>query len=373
MKLTCDREKLWRAFQVAASVAPTRSPKPILQNVKLEAQAESVVLTGTDLEVGVRIEVPGINVEATGSIVLPIQRFGSILRESSDEKLSIESDGKQTLVQGQKSEFRLPSENPDEYPIVAAFGEEKYHELPARFFCEMVRRTIFATDNESSHYALGGVLLELTPEGITAVATDGRRLAKQEGPATSVGGHESGETMTIIPTKAMQTLRGALADNEENIQLAARDNDVLVRSGRTTICSRLVEGRYPKWRDVFPRQGDSVSIETIVGPFRAAVAQAGIVTSEERRGVNFVFGDGQAVLSGHGAEHGESHVELPIAYDGAEIRITLDPRYFNDFLKVLDAEQTFTLELRDSESAAVCRTDDGYGYVIMPLAPDQKP
>ena len=88
--------------------------------------------------------------------------------------------------------------------------------------------------------------------------------------------------------------------------------------------------------------------------------QAAIVTSEERRGVDFTFGDGKLVLAGHGAEFGESHVELPIAYDGAEVAVTLDPRYLSDFLRVLDPEQTLTLELRDAESAAVCSTDDGY-------------
>lgn len=372
MKLTCEREKLLHAFQTAASVAPTRSPKPILRNVKLEATAESVMLMGTDMEVGIRIGVPGLAVEAPGSILLPIDRFGSILRESSDEKLSIESDGRKTTVQGQRSEFHLPSENPDEFPEVTAFEEEKYHEMPARFFREIVRRTVFATDNESSRYALGGVLIELGAEQITAVATDGRRLARQDGPATSVGGHESGETMTIIPSRAMQLLERALADNEENIQLAARENDVLVKSGSATIYARLVEGRYPKWRDVFPRRDDMAKIELTVGPFHAAVRQAAIVTSEERRGVDFTFGDGKAVLSGHGAEMGESKIELPITYDGEEIPITLDPRYLSDFLRVLEPDKTFTFEARNAESAAVCSTDDGYSYVIMPLARDQK-
>lgn len=373
MKLTCEREKLWHAFQTVASVAPPRSPKPILQNVKLEATPEGATLMGTDLEVGIRIEVPGFEVEAPGSVVLPISRFGLILRESSDEKLDLENDGKRTLVRGQQSEFQLPSENPDEFPAVSAFEEEQYHELPARFFREIVRRTIFATDNESTRYALGGVLIELTPEGITAVATDGRRLAKQEGPAKSVGGHQSGDMMTIIPTRAMQLLERALADNEENIQLAARDNDVLVKSNRATIYSRLVEGRYPKWRDVFPRRQDTVKLELAVGPFHAAVRQAAIVTSEERRGVELTFNEGKVVLAGHGAEYGESHVELPIPYEGPKLLIKLDPRYLSDFLRVLEVERMFTLELRDAESAVVCTTDDGYGYVIMPLAREQKP
>jgi DNA polymerase III subunit beta len=372
MKITCDREKLWHVFQTVASVAPTRSPKPILQNVKLEVTKESAILMGTDLEIGIRMEVPGIDVTTPGSAILPISRFGAILRESSDEKMILESDKQKTVVRGSWSEFQLPGENPDEFPNISVFQEKQYHEMPARFFRELARRTHFATDSESSRYALGGVLLELTAEAIIAVATDGRRLAKQEGPAKAVGGQQSGENPTIVPTRAMQLLERALADNEENAQLAAHDNDILVKSGRTTLYSRLVEGRFPRWRDVFPRREDVIKIELTVGPFYAAVRQAAIVTSDERRGVEFIFGGGKVVMAGHGAEYGESHVELPIAYDGPDVPINLDPRFLNEFLRVLNAEQTFVFELRNAESAAVCTTEDNYAYVIMPLARDSR-
>ena len=371
MKVTCEREKLLHAFQTAASVAPTRSPKPILQNVKMEVTAEGAILMATDLEVGVRVELSGIDIQTPGEVVLPTKRFSEILRESSDEKLLLEGDGRGTVVRGERSEFRLPSENPEEFPAVGAFQEDKYHELPARFFRELIRRTIFATDNESSRYALGGVLIELTADRIIGVGTDGRRLARQEGPAKSVAGHETGENTTIIPMRAMQLMERALADSEENVCIATRDNDVLVRAQRVTIYSRLVEGRYPKWRDVFPRHENPVKIELTVGPFHAAVRQAAIVTSDERRGVEFCFNEGKVILAAHGAELGESHVELPVAYEGPELPINLDPRYVREFLRVLDQDQTFTLEMKDGESAVVCSTDDGYGYVIMPLARDQ--
>jgi len=373
MKAICEREKLLHAFQTAASVAPARSPKPILQNLKLEVAPEVAMLMGTDLEIGIRMEVPGFAIEQPGSVVLPISRFGSILRESSDEKLSLQSDGMKTLVRGDRSEFQLPTENPDEFPSVASFEETKYHEMPARFFREIVRRTVFATDNESSRYALGGVLVELSASGITAVATDGRRLAKQEGPAKSVGDHHKGDKMTIIPPRAMQLIERAIGDGEETILLAARENDVLVKSDKATIYARLVEGRFPKWRDVFPRRESSARIELTVGPFHAAVRQAAIVTSEERRGVDFTFDQGKIVLAGHGAEYGESHVELPIAYDGPERAVMLDPRFVNEFLRVLDPETNITLEIRDAETAVLCTTEDGYAYVIMPLSRDQKP
>jgi DNA polymerase-3 subunit beta len=122
---------------------------------------------------------------------------------------------------------------------------------------------------------------------------------------------------------------------------------------------------------VFPQRTAARQIEVVVGPFHAAVRQAAIVTSEESRGVDFTFADGKCVLSGRSAEVGQSRVEMPVSYDSDEVAITLDPRYLSDFLKVLDAEKNFTLEIKDSESAAVCTTDDGYGYVIMPLARDR--
>ena len=202
------------------------------------------------------------------------------------------------------------------------------------------------------------------------VGTDGRRLAKMEAPARSVGGHLSGDTTTIVPTRAMQLIERALNDGDAEVQIAARANEVIVHSPRVTIFSRLVEGRFPRWRDVFPQRVDVTRIELAVGPFLAAVRQAAIVTSEDNRGVDFTFENGMLLLSGRAAETGQSRVELPIVYEGPAISITLNPRYMQDFLKVLDPEGTVAIEIKDAEGAAVCLTDDGYGYVIMPLARD---
>lgn len=371
MKITCNRGSFLAAFQTAATVAPTRSPKPILQNVKLEAAQDSAILTATDLEVGIRIEVQGIEVEAPGSVILPVTRFGSILRESTDEKLSLQADSQGAVVKGERSEFKFPSENPDEFPVVASFDEKKFHEVPARLFKELVRRTLFATDTESSRYALGGVLLEMEADKVIAVGTDGRRLAKMEGPAMSVDGHTTGDATTIVPTRSMQLIERALSDSDAEIQVAARANDILVKSPRTVIYSRLVEGRFPKWREVFPQRQNAVQIDLTVGPIYAALRQAAVVASEESRGIDLTFGNGSLVFSGSTAEVGQSRVELPIPYDGEAIDITLDHRFLADFLKVLDAEKTFTMEIESTETAALCFTDDGYGYVIMPLSRDR--
>jgi DNA polymerase-3 subunit beta len=371
MKIICNREKLLHAFQTVAPIAPARSPKPILQNVKLEVAAESATLMATDLEVGIRYEVTGIEVEEPGATVLPTGRVGSILRESTDETFRIESDSTGTTVRGERSQFKLPAENPDDFPAITGFDESSYYELSGRLLRELIRRTVFATDNESSRYALGGIKLEWDKDVLTAIGTDGRRLAKMEGPAQGVGSPPPMGDVTVVPTRAMQLVERALAEESSEVQLAVRQNDVLVKNPRATIYSRLLEGRFPRWRDVFPQREHSLKLELVVGPLYSAVRQAAIVTSEESRGIDFAFGDGTLVLAGQTAEVGQSRVELPIAYSGEPLSITLDPRFVIDFLKVLDPEKSFTLDLQGGDGAAVCTTDDGYGYVIMPLARDR--
>lgn len=372
MKISCDREQLLQAFQTVAAVAPARSPKPILQNVKLEVTEQQAVLSATDLEVGIRHQVSGVDIQVPGVVVLSVTRFGSILRESTDQTLHLEADGQGTTIRGERSQFRLPSENPAEFPRVTDFEETIFYELPARLLKELIRRTVFATDNESSRYALGGVKLEFEEGQITAIGTDGRRLAKMTGPVATTGQPIDPSQTIIVPAHAMQLVERAFAPSDAEVQIAVKGNEFLVHSPRATISARLLEGRFPDWRKVFPESGEgAVRLELAVGATHAAVRQAAIVTSEESRGVDFTFGEGMLVLAGRASEVGQSRVELPIGYEGQPLTTTLDPRFAADFFKVLDADKTFTLEIRDGESAAVCSTDDGYAYVIMPLARDR--
>jgi DNA polymerase-3 subunit beta len=368
MRFRCQRESLLASFQIAATVVPARSPKAILKNIRIDVSPQSAMVMATDMEVGIRMEVTDINVEAPGSFVAPVSLFGSILRENSDDQLWIEADASGTVVSGEHSVFRMPHQNPDEFPVVAAFGETAYHEVPSRMFRELIRRTVFATDQENSRYALGGVLLEMDEQKITGVATDGRRLAKMEGIAHAVGGHTTANAMTIVPTRAMNLMEKALSDADAEIQIAARGNDILVKSPRTTIFSRLVEGRFPRWRDVLPVRSNSIKLAMPVGPLYSALRQAAIFTDNETRGIDFTFGGGTLLLRAAVAEAGNSRVEIPISYSGDPVVLALDNRYVADFLRVLDPEASITVDFVDSESAALFATEDGYGYVVMPMA-----
>lgn len=371
MKIKINRESFFRVFQIAAAVAPARSPKTILQNVKIEVTKKEGILTATDTEVGVKLTVPDLEVISPGSAVVPVSRLSMILRESSDEILEIDASSDKTLITGANSKFDLQAQNPDEFPEVAGFDDKDYYEINAKVLKELIKRTLFATDSESSRYALGGVLLEMDDKTITAVGTDGRRLAKMQGVLKKVGKPQTGAT-TIVPSRSMQLMERILPDGDVAVQIAARANDLVMKEANGIFYTRLVEGRFPKWRDVLPKREDSNRIDIPVGPMYSALRQAAIVASEESRGIDFTFKDGSLVLSNSTAEIGQSRIEMPVPFDQDELTITLDHRYVADFLKVLQPDKTFTLDVENGEAAAYCETDDNYGYVIMPLSKDRR-
>jgi DNA polymerase-3 subunit beta len=294
----------------------------------------------------------------------------SILRELQDETVELHATERSLVIKGGHSEFKLSTEDPAEFPAVQAFEDQTYYAIPAKQFREMIRRTIFATDVESTRYALGGVLLELSPDKATLAATDSRRLAVATGSCQSIGEVVVENAMPVVPSKAMNLIERSLPDNDDQALVAIHANNVLVKSGGSTIYSRLVEGRFPRYSDVIPTSF-SASIDFVVSPFYAAVRQAQIVTNEESRGVDFAFSSGKLTLSSRAADVGQSTIELPIAYDGASITITFDPRFVADFLRILDSGSSVKLNLIDGESPAVLSTDDGYRYVVMPLSRDQ--
>lgn len=370
MKLLCPRGALTAAFQTVSGVVPARTPKEILQNTKLEASKTGAVLIGTDQEVGIRYTLGEVDVQRPGEVLLPTSRVLSILREMQGDTVTIEATDSGIWVRGDRAEFKLGVENPADFPGVAEFEGTNSYTVSAAQLRQMIHRTVFSTDNESTRYALGGVLVEIKGETITLAATDTRRLAVVRGQCAASGSGAVENPAPVVPSKAMVLIERSIAGDTESVSLAIRQNDVLVRTKTATIYSRLVEGRFPRYQDVIPTQAPN-SVDLTAGPFHAAVRQAQIVTNEESRGVDFAFKPGLLTLKSQATNIGESKVELPISYEGAEIVITFDPRYVAEFLRVLEPEQTLKLELTDSESAALFRTEDGYTYIVMPLSRDR--
>ncbi len=365
MKAIYHREGLLTAVQLASAAVAPRDVKPILRNLKAIAEPDRCTLMATDLELGIRLEVRGVKVEETGEAILPAARTLSILREATDEELHLEANAEKCLVRGQYNEFEMPSEDPANFPDVPAFTADQYHELTAGQLRDMIRRTIFAAAVENPRYAVTGVLWELEDNQARLIATDGRRLAVDQGTATPFGGHDTKGQTPVVPTKAMGLLERNLSDAEEIVRVSFRPNEVLFKTERAMVYSRLVEGRYPAYREVFPKKATS-KVPLSVGPFYSAVRQAAIMTDDESKKVTFSFTKGKLTLQASGAETGRSKVELPLEYEGRAVDIRFDPKYLTDMLRVLDEDAALTLELVDGTSPALFRTGN-YSYIVMPL------
>ena len=379
-----NRKAFLDAFSIAASVVPTRTLQPILQNVKLAADPDGSRLMATDRDLGVTIDVPGVQVDTSTSVVLPTQRFGAILRAIDDEDVSIAvNEGDFGLVvKAARSKFQLATEDPDLFPDPPAFEDKGYVEVQAAHLRSLIRRTLFATDVESTRYALGGVLMEAGgPESLSFVGTDGRRLAMATAPCAwhDSGAPKDGGQATfvpdigrpVLPVKAMKFLDRVLSGREDlaEVQVAiSRNQSMFARVAGVTMSSRLVEGRFPKYQEVFPTGFDGAIAVTEVGALLQAVEQASIVTSNESRGVDFLFGDDLMAITSEAPDAGSALVEHPVRYDGEPRGFTLDCRYLSDALKTLSPTSEVRIELRDPKSAVVMRVDEAsWCYVVMPL------
>lgn len=369
MKAICPREGLLSACQIAGAAVASREVKPILSNLKAIAGPNGCTLLATDLDLSIRLEVRSVRVEEAGEAILPAAKLTAILRESTDEELVLEASADATIIRGQFNEFEMPGEDPANFPDVPSFTDDTYHELQAGALRELIRRTIFSVDKkEGSHhrYALHGVLWEVADGRLKLIGTDGRRLALAAGTCTSHGAADSKGQTHVVPTKAMGLLERLLQDAGEAVRFSLRNNEAVFKTERATITTRLVEGRFPNYRDVVPEK-HPIKITLDLLRFQTAVRQAKIMTEDESKRVTFTFGKKKLTLNAQGADTGRAKVELPIEYEGKDLSINFDPEFLIEMVRVLPSDAPLTVELADKDKPALFKSGPDYLYVVVPL------
>jgi len=270
-------------------------------------------------------------------------------------------------VRGQDSHFKVFGFPVAEFPVVPEFPGDPDFEIEAGELSQMIHQTAFATARENSRYAINGVLLEREGNKLCVVATDGRRLALAKG--TCKAPKQAGEAVkhaAIVPTKALNLLMRLLDDPEQTARVKIADNQILIATETATLASNLVEGNFPPYKDVIPRDGDkkaTLKTDTLASAFR----RAALLTNEESKGVKMSFSADSLTLSSRAPEMGEAEisVELP-GYEGEPVDIGFNPQFMLDALKVVQADQ-ITLDLKAPNKPGVMRTGPDYLYVIMPM------
>ena len=355
--ITLATSTLRAALAAVLRAVPPKSAKPILQNVRLG----DGLLSGTDLEVRIDREID-YHGEA---MLLPAYRLNAILRAATgDEVVLIPNESSITVKCGAGS-WTLPTENVNEYPTWEAGELRAVCRLPADQFSRAAKATVYATDSESSRYALGGVLIDVKDGNPTWVATDGRRLACVETETDQA----VDDSQTILPGRLV-ALAASLAVGDGSVQIEADAKEVRFSLDGCTISGRLVEGRFPKWRDVLGEpEGEPTVIDVV--ELLQAVQSAAIVTSEQSKGISLTWTASTLVLVGRSSEYGESKVICPTIAAGSTASTKLDPKYLAQFLANLpqDEEPHVDVYVKDAQSRVLLRCGP-YTGVIMPLAED---
>ena len=363
MKVIAQTAALQEALALAGSIVVSRTPKPVLQCIKLIAAEDTLTLMATDLEVGCRYQITAVKVEEPGEALVPADRLTGIVRESSgDETLTIETDKEATHLKGAGSHFKVLGYDPSEYPVVAEFPGKADFQVPSAVLSDMIVKTLFATAKAHSHYAISGVLWEASGKKLQLVATDGHRLAQVKG---SLPKTASGSAAAIVPVKLMGLIQRLSTETEDMFEVKIDENQILLRTSRATLLSSLVQGNFPKYADVIPKECTrKATINT--AEFEHRIRQAALLTNEESRGVKLNFQPKVVTLSSRAPETGEAEVQCPIKLDGDPVEIGFNPSFMIDALRVVDAEE-ITVEMNASGKPAVLKAGDDFLYVLMPV------
>ena len=365
MKLVIKREPFLKAFNRAAIAAPARSNKPALTNVLLTASNGDSSLQATDMEIAIRVGLSAkeMDIEQGGKVLLPAALFGAMLKESADESLRLDLDAKHNLqVRGQRTGHKIGTAAVDEFPAVGSDNALQPVSIPAPMLSYALR-SLHQIAGENTRYILNCVLVAVSEKSVSFVSTNGSVMGVVE---HSAAGGEGGES--LLPSNAAKSLSRALADEQGDVVAGVVGNWLHARIGDLLFTSRLAEGRFPRWRDVFPAR-QAITVYAPVGPLLAAVREATLTNlSEETGSAEISLADGQLVISSKSGV-GESSAAIPVAYDGKPFSIWLNWRYLTACLNAFPPDCDVALKL-DTPTSPMVIDRDNTAFVIMPHSPE---
>ncbi|MBX3386446.1 MAG: DNA polymerase III subunit beta [Phycisphaeraceae bacterium] len=407
MKVICDRGALLDAVNLVAAVVPQRTPTPALSCVKIVATkgpgGAQLTLSGSDAETSLHLTVTAVDVHQPGEAALPADKLRAIVAaEDGEPTLTLETDGDLCHIRGQNAHFRVYGYPTADFPplpdfaatVAGSAGAEPAKSVfsqPAGLLLDLVQKTTFATARETSRYAINGVLLKREGKKMEMVATDGRRLALCRASAGGAGGKDAGSVSCIVPTKALNILQKLAVSEDDTVRVAVTDSRIFfafeepaagggggggkgdkdkhASQPRAVLTSTLVEGTFPPYEDVIPKDQDK-KVRASRDTLTSAVRKASVLTNEESRGVRMTFsgGDKRLKLSSRAPEMGESEIGVDLsAYEGDDIEISFNPTFLTDVLKVVSDDEVI-FELKAPNKPGLIKTQGGdFLYVVMPV------
>jgi len=369
MELTIQRDDLLRGLQKSQSVAERRSSMPVLSNVLLEAKDQQLHLTATNLEVSFTGSHQA-DIVKEGAITIQARKFYEIVKELPFPEIRIiEKENQWVNISSGSTEYNLVGLSADDFPQIAQYDDVDWVEMEAAILKEMIDKTIFAVSTEETRYNLSGIYFEKLeaedPVGLKLVATDGHRLSLIQKPLPEVAkfGFEKG---IIIPRKGMQEL-SRLLEEGERVEVKFHENTAIFRIEESTLIMRLIDGDFPDYNTVIPKDCKRV-LEIDRARFMEMLRRMSIISTDRYRGIRCKIRPENMEIISNNPEIGDAREEISVTYQGEEMTIAFNPRYFMETLAVMKSK-VISARMIDESSACIIsgEEDEGFFSVVMPM------
>lgn len=364
MKLSIQREKLLQPITQVVGVVERRQTLPVLANFLISARDGKLSVTGTDMEVELITSVDA-EVDSDGETTVPARKLVDIVRMLPDGvKITFAPDGDKLIVASGKGRYTLATLPATEFPATDQVETLEIINIQEVSLKNLLDKTAFAMANQDVRYYLNGLLFDFHDNQLTAVATDGHRLA-----LCDLGGDVgmAEERQLIVPRKGVLELSRMLSDSDDPVELAIGKNHVRLVKGNTVFTSKLIDGRFPEYRAVIPK-GTDKHIKIDRDAFTRALQRASILSNEKYKGVRLEAEDGRIKIIAHNPQHEEAVEELDAELNFDNLAIGFNVTYLLDALLAIDSE-TVLMELKDANSSCLISAEGGGRdrHVVMPL------
>lgn len=365
MEFKIERESLKEALGKIQNVVEKKSTKPILSNTLLEVGENNLCLSGTDLEVGIQINL-NVETKKPGKIAVPAKSLHDIVRELKAAQIHFKQNesGWLQILSG-KSKFKVAGLPAEEFPTMPELPTQGKINVDAPIFKDMIDKTLMAVSTDETKYNLGGLYLESKGEKkLRLVATDGHRLSLDEREMTQAIHLEK---PVLLPRKGVLELQKMISEEDGVLPMFLEGRNVVVQKGELTLFIRLIEGEFPKYEQVIPKNNDK---EVIISKeqFNGALRRVSLLAQDHNRGVKFKLSSGSLELMCSNPDLGEAKEELECEYSGEHIEVGFNYRYFLDVLNILPDEKVH-LWLKDEVSPGLIKSevDPGFVSLVMPM------
>ncbi len=364
--LNTTRDALLAPLQSVAGIVEKRHTLPILSNVLIEKQGDTLTLLATDIEIQIRTATAGHQDGSDTAITVGARKLQDILRALPDSAaVSISLDDKRLTVKAGKSRFALQTLPASDYPRMnLPDGDVVRLTVAQRTFKRQLAQVAYSMAQQDIRYYLNGLLIIADGGELRMVATDGHRLAYA---ASTLDNAVAQRTEAILPRKTVLELSRQLADNDDPLEVVLAGNQVVFRFGAVELISKLIDGKFPDYERVIPQNHPNmITFDRL--PLLAALQRAAILTTDKFRGVRLVLSDGSLKLISTNAEQEEAVEELEVDYHGAALDIGFNVTYLLDVLNNLSSEHV-EWRFNDGNSSALITLpgNEQFKYVVMPM------